>query len=177
VCAAAIYRFLDAGQPPVPAQVIAVLEGELSRAEYAAYLYREGYAPRVMVGASPAHLDEYVPALMRGGVPREAIVTLPGTTSTLTEAHGYLTHLRHEQVVRALVITGAYHTRRTRAVYRSLHRADDAEIIVVAARDGFDASNWWRDAYRTRRVFEEYGKMMWYALAHGINSVNSPTSS
>ena len=168
--------FLDVGTPPVAAELIYLLGGDIhSRPGMAALLYRQGLAPKILlarardseatrIGALPNETDATIRMLVLLGVPEEAIVTLNpagGVSSTTAEAVELRRYLLRNPADRVVVVTSAYHTRRARW---QLHRKVDdlpVEIRMVSVGDPrFDENSWWRSEDGMLAYGQEYLKFI-----------------
>jgi uncharacterized SAM-binding protein YcdF (DUF218 family) len=168
--------WLTVDTPPTRADAIFVLNGgENTRPLHAAALWRAGYAPRVViarVNEGPAIglvrenvTDLATDLLQMHGVPRDAIVVLrmgAGITSTAEEARAFAAYTRTHALDTVIVVTSAFHGRRSRWVFR---REVPAEIIMSTAADWqFDETNWWHYERGLITYIQEYIKFLHYVL-------------
>ena len=160
--------------PPGRADAIVVVAGSTpSREDRAAALFREGWAPRVLVSrqAVPGRVQrllemgirpldfqgESVRALELFGVPRSAIIPLPEAVEiTETELRGVVAEARTHGWRRVMLVTTASHARRVKVIWgREAGSAVEAGIAVVhdecSAEDG-----WWRRRRCSEAVLHEY---------------------
>lgn len=161
--------------PPAKADAIIILgAARMDRTLEAGQLYREGWAPRVVVLRTadlnrrgvlarlgiklPTFFDLQVSALEQMGVPRQAIVELRETVdSTADEARAIRAYARSQRLSRIIVVTSTYHTRRARHYLRAL--APDVTIILRNSRyDGANPQRWWRGSVDRIDVISEYAK-------------------
>jgi uncharacterized SAM-binding protein YcdF (DUF218 family) len=164
-----------------PAAAIVALAGHTPFREMeAARIYREGWAPRVIIVRSDPSEEARELAqmgiqtdeswevsrdvLLKQGVPESAILT------PKLEGGGTLEEL--ESVGRALgdkngsliLVTSKYHTRRTRLTWNYVTHGRSRSIVRAASRDPFDPSHWWRDRRFVLAVVREYlGLINYYA--------------
>lgn len=175
-------RLLVEDDPPRHADAIIVLTGSYpDRILEAASLYREGWAPHVILCREPENagfrrlreLGVDVPRVFelnrmvaeQLGVPAAAISVLERPAgSTYSEAEVVLEDVLARGWSSILLVTSKYHTRRAGMIYRYL-AGGQVEIIVRPARDdAFQADGWWRDRVSTRRVVIEYQKLLTFLL-------------
>jgi uncharacterized SAM-binding protein YcdF (DUF218 family) len=154
------------------ADVILVLSGSMPyRAEEAANVYREGYAAQIWLthpvspaeelGSMGIHFEsdeEYDKAvLVHDGVPEAAIRVLPdeivNTEQEIEEARRELGHAGKTSII---VVTSVQHTRRVRALWRTLGDPNMKLIVHGAPQDEFDADHWWRNSRDVLYVTREY---------------------
>lgn len=175
-------HFLIEEEPPRHADAIVVLTGSYpDRILEAVALYKEGWAPRIVLCREPENagfrrlreLGVSVPRLYelnravaeQLGVPAAAISVLERPAgSTYTEAIVLLEEALARGWTSILLVTSKYHTRRAAMIYRFL-AAGRVEIIPRPARDDdFQPDGWWRDRASTRRVVIEFQKLLTFQL-------------
>lgn len=167
-------RALIVEDPRGQADAIVVVAGSTpSREDRAAALFREGWAPRVVVsrqfvprrvqrlldmGIRPLDFQgESVRALEVFGVPRSAIVALPEAVEiTETEVRAVVAEARARGWRRVMLVTTASHARRVKIIWgREAGSTVEAGIAVVhdecSAEDG-----WWRRRRCSEAVLHEY---------------------
>jgi DUF218 domain len=159
-------RWLVREDPLAHVDAIVVLSGGMPyRAEGAADVYRQGYAPEIWLthpeSPSPSlaamgiHFvgeeDYSREVLIHESVPASAIQILPGEiVDTEQEIDEISREMRNEHVSRVIIVTSPEHTRRVHALWVRLAAANQKAVIRAAAEDPFDANHWWRN---TRDVF------------------------
>src|SRR5262245_15918721 len=89
-----VYSYLDTGQPPQAANLLIALGGHPYRAATAAELYREGYAPRILISGNEVDIAQSYEALIERQIPEKDIVILHGATNTWDEAQLNLEYMR-----------------------------------------------------------------------------------
>lgn len=163
-------RWLVREDPLARAGAIVVLSGSMPyRAEGAADLYRERYAPEVWLtrpespaGALSAMGIPYTgdedysrEVLIHDGVPAGSIHILPAVVVDTEQEIGEISRaMRDGRTSSVIIVTSPQHTRRVRALWRRLAAANQKAIIRAAPEDPFDANHWWRntrDAYSVLR--------------------------
>lgn len=173
-----IAMFLRAGSwlvrenPLEPADVIVVLSGSLPyRALEAAAIYNHRCAPEIWVSRpeSPAQNMEalgvqYVgeeeynrQILIQQGVPPASIHIFPETiVDTQQEVEEISREMRREGKSRVIIVTSPQHTRRVRALWKSIVGNEPKMIVRAAFEDPFDAAHWWRNTRDALSVVREY---------------------
>jgi uncharacterized SAM-binding protein YcdF (DUF218 family) len=176
-------RFLTVRDPLRKADAIFVFGGDPDiRPFAAAELYRQGWAPRVLIpgmetgpaavlGIVPTQTDVFSQVLQAKGVPSSAIriLTKPGGTSSTTQdvqvLRGYV--LRHH-LRSVIAVTTAYHSRRARWALRHGLKGTGVRVMMYSAPSiGYDETNWWRSEDGMMAYFEEYVKFARYLLTGG----------
>lgn len=179
---AGVIAFRNAGKwlvredPLAPADAIVVLSGGMPyRAEGAADLYREKYAPEVWVTTpeSPAQRlsemgirfvgeEEYSrEVLTHQGVPAGAVRLLP---DEIVNTEQEIDEIAREMQLRAkyhiIIVTSAPHTRRVRALWSRIAPSNESATIEAASEDPFDADHWWGNTRDTYAVVREFMGLM-----------------
>lgn len=175
-------RFLVEDDPLQRADAIVVLAGSYpDRILEAAALYRDGWAPRIILCREPENagfrklrdLGVRVPrpfelnrtVAEQMGVPADAITVLDRpAASTVSEADVVLAEVLARGYRSILLVTSKYHSHRAGLIYRHL-AGDHVAVVVRAARDDdFQPEGWWRDRASARRVAIEYQKLLTFLL-------------
>ena len=155
------------------ADAIVVLAGGTPRREAtAAALWKEGWAPHVIISRPLERPDlrelidlgirrfdlqgESRKALETYGVPPDRIIAIPDISRTTepelalvrdaTRARGYR---------RLILVSSPEHTRRVKVIW-SRQAPEGPEAIVVPAREPFPFENWWRNRRAAEVVLHEY---------------------
>jgi uncharacterized SAM-binding protein YcdF (DUF218 family) len=186
--AAGVYAFVHLGRWMAPedplqkADAIFVLAGTVAdRPLEAADLYKEGYAPFILVtrdlpeagaviaaerGARvPAHSDLNREMLLTLGVPLSALI-IPNRVhdNTAQEAETLRTVAVQHGWRRVIVVSSRYHLRRVSlAVHRAL-RGTNIQLVLRGTRyDAAAPDRWWTRRYDLRWLLSEVPKLLAYA--------------
>ena len=171
-------NWLVVQDPLEKADAIFVLGGTLyERPLEAVELYREGWAPRILLFRQLSdwgeaelmarkfsytrEVDIQVDVLSRLGVAREAIIVLDQVDSTAGEARRVLDEVRWQKYSRVIVVTSKQHTRRARLVMRRVLAPTGVSPIIRYSRyDRSDTDRWWAHRgtlrftlFETQRLF------------------------
>jgi uncharacterized SAM-binding protein YcdF (DUF218 family) len=156
-----------------PADAIVILAGGTPRREAtAAALWKEGWAPRIIISRPYERPDlrelielgvrrldlqgEARKVLETYGVPADRITAIPDISRT-TEPELALVRdaARKLGYGRLILVTSPEHTRRVRLIWaRQMHGGPKA--IVVPAREAFPFDDWWRRRRAAESVLHEY---------------------
>ena len=167
--------------PLVHSDLIVVLGSfQLDRTFEAGMLYREGWAPRIMLLRTPDMVRDSVrkqlgirvpvfvdiqrDALQQMGVPANAILeSSDSQESTRTEAEAVADYARENGLKRVMVVTSAYHTGRSGSLFdRAAAKA--FEVVVRPTRYEHPyPDRWWRHHTDRSDVVLEYLKVV-----HGL---------
>jgi uncharacterized SAM-binding protein YcdF (DUF218 family) len=165
------------------ADAIVVLSGALPyRAEGAAELFNQGYAPEVWVSlpAGPQrelqemgiHFvgeEEYDrDVLTHLGVPASHVSIFPNEiVNTEGEIAEIAKLMRAQGKHTVIIVTSPEHTRRVRALWNAIAGKDDLKAVVRATpTDPFDADHWWGNTRDSLAVVRETLGLMnaWFGL-------------
>lgn len=165
--------------PLQKADAILVLAGEFpGRVLEAATLYKEGYAPLVILSRdeqspeietlremgigpdqAPSKNDVNRRVLGLAGVPEQNIRLLPNIiTRTANEAPESLKYIRRlGGIQKLLVVTSRSHTRRAGKIFRKAYQGSGVEVRMRGDRkSGLDPNRWWAINLQRRAVAYEW---------------------
>jgi uncharacterized SAM-binding protein YcdF (DUF218 family) len=164
-------RWLVVEDPSNKAQAIVVLSGRMPmRAQEAARLYNEGYAPQVWLTRAvepAASLQEmhiaYIgedffnsQVLMHEGVPSNAIRVLEQPiNNTADEILAVAAELERERGGAVIIVTTKAHTRRVRVLWKELSGGRGRAMVRAASTDTFEPDHWWRSTGDSLDVLRE----------------------
>ena len=166
--------------------IVVLAGGTPSREARAAALYREGWAPRVIISRAAVHrslqdlidlgirpLDlqgESRAALEKFGVPADRIVALPHAAQTTEpELRFVYEAARARDYRRLILVTSPEHTRRVKLVW-AREGGQRVEGIVTPSLDAdLSMDRWWRQRRAAETVLHEYLGILVVAL--GVSHV------
>lgn len=149
-------------EKPQHADLIVLLGGDAEeRAPFAAKLYHEGYAKKILVSGSQFDREHNGSILQRNGVPSRDILFEDKSTSTKTNAINTAEILQQRRVERILLVTSWYHSARS---YRTFHKFLHGETIVTVPTP--EPEKWKPEDYTHAR--SELIKSLGYTLLHGV---------
>jgi uncharacterized SAM-binding protein YcdF (DUF218 family) len=168
-----LYSYLDVTQPPQHADVIIVLAGEPDRrVPVATELYKQGYAPYVLVSEHSRAAQQALDTMVEEGVSPQAVILneRPGG-STWSEAQTILAMLDDRNMTSAIIVTNTWHTRRAAATYQALQGDRDMHFTFVGTDEPDAAYSWWRDKEGQSTIRSEYLKTVYYLFRYGVVSI------
>jgi uncharacterized SAM-binding protein YcdF (DUF218 family) len=170
--------FLGAGhflvapaQEPVKADLLFALGGDSgARAHGTLTLYREGFAPRILIGSEgaysrtrEAYMNWRARYLIDQGIPEAALLYDRRSTSSWEEAVNTLALMRSMKLERVLVVSDPPHLRRLSWMWGKVFAGSGKSFTLVASdMDDWDAEHWWRTSPNAQFVFGEYIKLAYY---------------
>ena len=188
VASASLLAFLSLGHlitrldPVEHADAIYVLAGSrTSRMVEAHRLYREGYAPKILL--SPGDLDYEESALVLQGVPIQTegdrqrdvllhlgvpagdVIILDALVDNTAQEADAIKTLVESKGWRALIVIGDRSTsRRVGYAFRRILGARTRIIVTANRSDPFDPGRWWATRWGFRSTFYEAPKLIAYWL-------------
>lgn len=172
----ALGYFLIVSDPPLKSDAIVVLDGDYPQDErllHAVQLWRNGYAPRVILSAKLAEwqtVEDY-PSLRHARklkvLPEGSLlVASHAADSTKEEAQMLYRFLSDHGYNNVILVTSNYHTRRAKRIFEEQWEDTGVKVFVAAAPSAqFHPDEWWRHRADSRTFFFEFSKTLWYALA------------
>lgn len=161
---------------PEPADVIVALGGDTgSRAELAIRLYREGYAPLVLLtgieygdpDARPAVLNWREKFLIDSGVPPAAIRLDRVSGNSWEEAVNARAFLEANGLSSALVVSEPPHMRRLQWTWSRAFAGSGLRFRLVSTEPSWwNPGRWWGNEAGALYVFEESVKLAYYWLRY-----------
>jgi uncharacterized SAM-binding protein YcdF (DUF218 family) len=171
-------------KPLEKADVILILSGSsvyLERTQKAALVYRQGAAPKILLTddggragwsrterRNPKFFEAARDNLIAEGVPAENIEILPAQVSgTIDEAEALRGKIEQTGWKSVLLVTSAYHTRRSLWTFEKVLENNNVQIGIVAPPTGVQTPLpffWWLTIKGWRSVAGEYVKIVYYRL-------------
>ncbi|WP_297202922.1 YdcF family protein [Thermanaeromonas sp.] len=159
--------------------VIIVLSGEQGeRVETAVKLYKQGFAPRLLMTGGPVEWNVPAAEIMAWqaeslGVPPQDIVLERRASSTYENAVYTLEILKEKGWRSAIVVTSPYHLRRTRFIFEKVFAGSNIRLSFYGAEDAWLVpEEWWHDDKGIEVVGIEYLKLLWYFVRYGFSPGN-----
>ena len=158
-------------QLPTSADAIVVLGGnDGDRALRALALYRDGYAPKIVLtglehgnAAPPANLTWRAEFLVAHGVPRSALRLEVYSQNSYEEATRVLALMRKQRWRTVIAVSDPPHMRRLAWTWRRVFEGSGLHYALVAsAADWWVPGRWWRDERSGAFVISEFIKIVYY---------------
>lgn len=174
-------NFLIRADEPQKAEVLFLLGGSsFDRGNEAARILKEGYAERIVcLGANVPTvflaLDIYPYTesevarinLLRNGIDSTAIELLAKATSTKEEAEEIVKYCLEKKIMKAIVLSGKFHTRRVGNVFRPAFEENGIELIVIGAPSTlYSEEEWWKSEEGMIALNNEYMKLFYYFVKY-----------
>lgn len=164
-----LYLTVDGG--PRKADAIVVLSGDTgSRLEQGVQLYKEGYAPvMVLAGAGEADHPSAAEVMRREatyqGVPYEAIYLVDQSKSTREDAAYTRELMAKREMKSALLVTSTYHGKRAALTFAKVFEGSGIQVTSCPVQDDrWRPDTWWTSSDTVRLTFNEMVKLVYYML-------------
>lgn len=172
-------RLLIVNTPLEHADAILVMSGSKRIAErnhFAAEAFKQGRAPRIILTndrvatgwdsreqRNPLAYEWARKILQSDGVPAERIeVIMQPVTGTYEELELVRSYVKEHQVHSLLVVTSAYHSRRTRWAINRVFEGTDLAVGLTTASPTISPWSWWLHRSGWEMVAGEYVKLAYY---------------
>lgn len=184
--------WMDLNEEPVTADYILPLAGDGHRMIKAAELYRQGYAPAILLSNArqlPPTRQQRLHWQM--GYPRYSreqylSLLLPllgvesarleefgnGHISTVEEAEALRRHLNDNKVT-LLIVTSPYHARRAKMIFEDI--LPESTIVVTTTREGGFEKRWWAKQTSAQNIIIELAKTLHYLAGGVFRSTDEPS--
>lgn len=163
--------FLVVNQSPKKSDAIVVLAGDKGkRMEFAAKLFEDGYANKMVISGGPIYNNVTAADLMKKHavqlkVPEKNILLENKADSTFQNAKFTKEILEKNKLHSAIIVTSNYHMRRTKMVFDKMFGGSSITLTYCAAKDpDFTPIFWWTGNKSIMYVFTEYVKLVGYGL-------------
>jgi len=170
------YFLVAPAQAPVKADLMVTLGGDNgARADRVLQLYRDGYAPKVLLTGPEANNPKVRAAhqswraryLVEEGIPEGALLFDRRARNSWDEAVNTLELMRTMKLSRALVISDPPHMRRVDWTWRRVFEGSGKTYVLVATEQPeWDTAHWWRTSLGAQFVFGEYIKLAYYLIQY-----------
>lgn len=153
--------------------------GAETRPFEAARLYREGFAPRILLsstrirryqklGLQPAETDLVRSILLKEGVPDSAITAIGnGNATTRDESLALTTWCRENHAKAVIIPTDLFHTHRVAWLFRKSLNPLDASVQVIACDPPeYTSQDWWQHEEGIIAFQNEMLKHLYYRLRY-----------
>lgn len=170
---------------PEPADLITVLSGnDTVRLEKSAQLYHNGYAHLILLTNTGRTYGPYdtpynqsqIEQLLAMNVPDGAIFLSDFVAkNTGQEATAIIMRMVELNLKSVIIVTDAWHLRRTRIIYTDTFSNTDIKVQYVGAEEpGFSAAFWWLSPKGWKTVVGEYARIAGYFIKRNTNIPDYP---
>lgn len=161
---------------PRPSDAVCILLGGFHiRPTRAAELYLRGYAPKILIVDYPddifyGSMESQLALILarRTGVPDHDLVRITApVTSTAEEAAAYRAYAERNGLKSLLVVTTAFHSRRSRWIFERVFAGSGIRLSYAAAYDPHVTErNWYKSDEGLVVYFSETLKTLYYYLRY-----------
>lgn len=151
--------FLVVDEKPLTSDVIIVLSGGEGRLEKGVQLYKEGYAPYILL--TNGSVENLYKRALKLGVPNDFILMEVKSDSTLDNAIFSKEVMVNHKFRSAIVVSSNSHMRRVKILYDKTFRNSDIRLTYVAGEmNAYNPKRWWVDESNRDITFREYIKLV-----------------
>jgi len=154
----AMWNFLVINEPSKRSDVIIVLSGDAGRGQYGVTLYQQGYADKLLFSGGAA--QNMRREALAAGIADSHILVDRKSHTTFENAGNSAAIMREQGLESALVVTSAYHTRRSSIIFAQF--IPRANLTICAVPTSSNADNWWQDRQVATSVIFEYLKLVYH---------------
>jgi uncharacterized SAM-binding protein YcdF (DUF218 family) len=161
-------KYLILNEHPKHSDVIVTLSGtdQAERIRHAAKLYKEGYAPKVLLsGQMVLHAETGIDLMEKYatqvGIKTEDQIREPNSKTTAENAEFSARLLAKEKVSSILLVTSPLHTRRAQMAFKSV-LPKSIRVTTTCNLTDFPKSNWWAQSDILRDVMYEFLNILWF---------------
>lgn len=159
-----MWNYLVVDETPEPADVIIVLSGGNGRAEYGVELYQQGYSDYILFAGSDAAISMKSTAISNG-ISEDNILIDSKSTTTYENATNSLNIMKDQNLKTAIIVTSAYHTKRSSLIFAQVLSRDNFKICSVPLEyhcPSLSSNQWWKQWSTSETVASEYFKLIFH---------------
>lgn len=146
-----------------PADVIIVLSGDSEREAYAAELYRQGLAPKIIISSCGSAARQLAKRAISLGVSEQDIILDENSNSTYENAVNSKKIVLARKFKSAIVVTSPYHMRRSSLIFGRVFRKTGVRLLYSSTKDsGFNVDGQCKSEVDRQLVRREYLKLVYY---------------
>lgn len=171
--------WLERQDYPEKADYIVPLPGDHQRLLKAADLYKQGFAPRIVLGGEPPSStgsagDPYevqLAVLEKEGVLRASTARLGSQPINIAETAEALRTFAEGRKLKMIVVAAGIKSLRTKIVFEDV--VPRVRFIVVSQPDGTIEQPWWASQESALRTVSEAARLARYRIAAGLRAFQS----
>lgn len=151
----------------VKADAILVVSGDDDRIKHAIDLYKQGYAPKLILsGAAKDGFTSNALAMhleaSQAGVPNEAVITEDKAYNTFENALYTKEIVLSEDMKNIILVSSPYHQRRVYETFRSVFRGSGVKLQnSPSPYSTWKTNSWWKSDRELHLTQEEALKILW----------------
>lgn len=159
--------YLSPSDALTKADSIVVVSGDGDRMKHAIDLYKQGYAPKLILsGAAKEGFTSNAKAwhieTSRSGVPNEAVILEEKAYNTYENALYTKEIILSQGMKNIILVSSPYHQRRVYKTFRSVLRGLGVKLQNSPSTDSFwKADSWWQTDKELHLTQEETLKILW----------------
>ncbi len=166
-----IGKYLSPADVLIKADVIIVVSGDNDRMKHAIDLYKQAYAPKLILsGAAKEGFTSNAKAMQleasRSGIPNEAIILEEKSYNTYENALYTKEIVLSQEIENIILVTSPYHQRRVYETFNSVFKNSGITFQnSPSTYSSWKADNWWQSEKETHLTLEEIIKTLWAKIS------------
>ncbi len=168
--------WLESQGHPEKADYIVPLPGDDGRLIKAAELYKQGFAPRILLSreqrASGDFYASQLRVLEREGVPGTSVVPFGSAQTAIADTADALRTFAEGRKIKAIVVASGIQSLRTRVIFEDV--VPRGRFIVVSAPDASVERPWWSSQELAIRTVLEATQLAQYWIGSHVRSPAEP---
>jgi hypothetical protein len=160
-------KFLVVDDTPEPVDVLITLGGDPDRELYAAELYMQGLAPKIIMTGYGQSARQMAGRAIKAGVDEKDIMIENKSESTYDNALYSRDIVLKNNFKSAIVVSSPYHMRRSKLVFNRVFRHSGVKLIYCSSKKSdFNPDGQCRSKIDRHKVKREYLKLTYYWLRY-----------
>ncbi|HAU32386.1 MAG: hypothetical protein XD78_1157 [Desulfotomaculum sp. 46_296] len=161
--------FLVLDEKPKKSDVIIILGGDQgARIHKGVTLYKDGYAPYIIVSGEITQANLLMASAVKSGVPKEIIILEQRAESTYENALFSKEIMEQYGFKTAIVVSSNYHMRRVRMIFEKVFDKANMTFTYCSVQEpNFSPSHWWLSEKSIQFTLTEYGKTLAFLFGGG----------
>lgn len=156
-------RLLVVDDSPKPVDVLITLAGDSERDLYAAELYRQGLARKIIMSGCGTEAVKMATRAVHAGVKEKDVIVESKAESTYQNAIFSRELVLRGNFKSSIVVTSPYHMRRTRLVFERVFKNTGVDLLYCSTKDsGFNTDGLCKSEIDRQIVKREYIKLIYY---------------
>jgi len=162
-----IGQYLSPADVLIKADAIVVVSGDNDRIKHAIDLYKQAYAPKLILsGAAKEGFTSNAKTMQleasRSGIPNEVVVLEEKANNTYENTLFTKEIVKSQGFKSLILVTSPYHQRRVYETFRSVFKGSDVTFQnSPSIYSSWKADSWWQSEEETHLTQEEIIKTLW----------------
>ncbi len=166
-----IGKYLSPSDTLTKTNAIIVVSGDTDRMKHAIDLYKQGYAPKLILSGAAREGDVSNALAMHieasnSGIPDDAVILEERATNTFENAIFTKDIVQSKGFKNIILVSSPYHQRRVYETFRSVFRGTDVTFQnSPSIYSSWKVDSWWKIDKNTHLTQEEIAKIFWAKIS------------